>query len=215
MREKFLAVFGILVLVCLPTTEAAHAQSMATDTVLINKSHPLQPTGYTPPSLVTPDVWLAGSAGNQEMLLAPEAAENLTTMFEAAHRDGISLLLASGYRPYEDQTVLYTLARAKDKTVADESIAPPGYSEHQTGLAADVMTTDYFCATESCFAMTKAAAWLHDNSYKYGFIVRYPLYEEQSTGYEYEPWHMRYVGRTLATCLYQNQMTLEQYYGFR
>jgi zinc D-Ala-D-Ala carboxypeptidase len=191
------------------STAAVHAQDPASTYVLINKSHPLQPPDYTPASLVIPQVLLANGQ-YERMRLTPEAAENITSLFKAARHDGITLVLSSGYRSYDEQAGLYADASAKDKQMADQSIARPGYSEHQSGLAADVITDDYFCATEGCFAMTKAAAWLHDNSYKYGFTVRYPLHKEASTGYEYEPWHLRYLGVPLADQLYRNDATLEE-----
>jgi zinc D-Ala-D-Ala carboxypeptidase len=120
----------------------------------------------------------------------------------------MTLVLSSGYRSYSDQAALYASG-----SVASEAVAPPGYSEHQSGLAADVIPYNYFCAAQGCFALSRAAAWLDQNSYRYGFIVRYPLYKEASTGYEYEPWHLRYVGIPLAERLHTSGQTLEEFYG--
>jgi len=181
--------------------------------ILINKSHPLQPLTYVPPELTVPAVLLAEPPTDPEMQLAPLAAGALTNLFVAAESDNINLVLSSGYRSYSDQATLYASSLENDGAVANEAVARPGYSEHQSGLAADVILSDYFCAAQGCFTLSRAAAWLNQNSYRYGFIVRYPLYKETSTSYEYEPWHLRYVGASLARRLYASQATLEEFYG--
>ena len=212
MTKKSL-LFGIAgVLAVLITCPTAQVHGLD-NSVLINKSHPLRPRNYTPPFLTVPSISLARQSDDPEMQLASPAAESLTHLFKAAHVDGINLVLASGYRPYEDQAALYNTDVGKDEALAKESVAQPGYSEHQSGLAADVITYDYFCAAQGCFALSKAAAWLDKNAYEYGFVVRYPDYKEASTSYEYEPWHLRYIGSTLALRLHETGQTLEEYYG--
>ena len=94
------------------------------------------------------------------------------------------------------------------KKKADIYSARPGYSEHQTGLCTDINTVD------SSFANTKEAKWLADNSYKYGFILRFPKGKEDITGYKYEPWHYRYVGEETAKIIYDEDLTLEEYYAY-
>ncbi len=91
--------------------------------------------------------------------------------------------------------------------------ALPGSSEHQTGLAIDVSSSTGKCATQSCFANTKEAKWLQMKSSTYGFIICYPKVKESLTGYKYEPWHIRYVGVTLAKQLKKRNITLEEYYN--
>ena len=190
-------------------TPLAGAQPAINPTLLIDKSHPLEPHDYTPPELVVPRVFLAETPDNNpEMRLAAPAAAALTNLLTAAESDGITLALSSGYRSYSDQAALYASG-----SVASEAVARPGYSEHQSGLAADVIPYNYFCAAQGCFALSRAAAWLGLNSYRYGLIVRYPLYKEASTGYEYEPWHLRYVGIPLAERLHVTGQTLEEFYG--
>jgi D-alanyl-D-alanine carboxypeptidase len=182
-------------------------------TVLIDKSHPLRPLTYRPPELVVPLVLLAEFPTNPEMQVAPVTAGALNNLFKAAQANDISLVLSSGYRSYDDQAALYAGSLKNDGLAAAESVARPGYSEHQSGLAADVIPYNYFCAAQGCFALSRAAAWLGSNSYRYGLIVRYPLHKEASTGYEYEPWHLRYVGIPLAERLHVTGQTLEEYYG--
>jgi D-alanyl-D-alanine carboxypeptidase len=94
-------------------------------------------------------------------------------------------------------------------------VAPPGSSEHQTGLAADIVLTSDFCAAEACFGMTTASTWLAAYSYKYGFILRYPYLGHEITKYDYEPWHFRYVAVPLAATLHTRGITLEEYNGIK
>jgi D-alanyl-D-alanine carboxypeptidase len=208
-----------LIAIGITSTQVVHAQSGIISSndinqaILIDKSHPLQPLTYAPPVLTVPPVLLAEPVIDPEMQLAPSAAEALTNLFGGAGSDNINLVLSSGYRSYNDQAVLYAAELNTDGVFANKAVAPPGFSEHQSGLAADIILSDYFCASQGCFALSKAATWLSQNSYKYGFMVRYPLYKEASTGYEYEPWHIRYVGTLLARQLHASQKTLEEFYG--
>ncbi|GEM_PF-7103953 len=196
---------------------AANTDSRGSDlnpTLLVNKSHSLQPRTYTPSSLIVPAVSLAEPVHNPEMQLTPAATTALEALFESAQSGGITLVLSSGYRSYSDQALLYVDAVKSSGLAAAEAVAPPGYSEHQTGLAADVILPNYFCAAQGCFALSQAAAWLANNAYRSGFVVRYSLHKEFSTGYEYEPWHLRYLGPGLAKVLHNKQETLEEFYGF-
>lgn len=181
--------------------------------ILVNKSHPLHPPSYVPPNLTVPMVWLARPSSDPEMLLSQPAATALVKLFTAAQAAGNTLVLSSGYRSYEDQANLYDSRLRESGIIANESVASAGYSEHQTGLAADVITFNYFCAGQGCFALTTAAAWLSQHAYSFGFVVRYPLNRQLSTGYEYEPWHIRYVGISLAKQLQFKHETLEEFYG--
>ena len=127
-----------------------------------------------------------------------------------ASNQGISLNIISGYRSYSRQNTIYNNYVNKDgKVKADTYSARPGHSEHQTGLAADINSLS------TSFINTKEGKWLNDNCYKYGFIIRYPKGKDSITGYMYEPWHIRYVGVSIATALYNggNWITLEEYLG--
>jgi D-alanyl-D-alanine carboxypeptidase len=180
--------------------------------ILVNKQHPLQPKTYVPSDLTVPDVLLAAYPDNSEMQLRLPAAIALAKLFQAASSNNIYVMLSSGYRSYDDQNALYTALVSQLGSSATDEVAPPGTSEHQTGLAADIIAWNYFCPAQACFALTHAAAWLESNAYRYGFILRYPAYKQAITGYEYEPWHYRYVGIKLATRLHQTGLTLEEYY---
>lgn len=127
-------------------------------------------------------------------------------MQNVAKNDNIKLWIASGYRSYSLQTNLYNSYVLKDgKAKADTYSARPGHSEHQTGLAMDLNIID------SSFEGTPEAIWIEKNCYKYGFIIRYPKGKEEITGYKYEPWHVRYLGKELAEKVYNTGKTLEEY----
>jgi D-alanyl-D-alanine carboxypeptidase len=106
--------------------------------------------------------------------------------------------------------IFSSLAASVGETVANQSIARPGQSEHQTGLAVDISTVSRNCYLQECFADTSDGQWLANNSYKYGFILRFPEDKVAITGYQYEPWHFRYVGVDLATALYESGLTLDE-----
>lgn len=123
---------------------------------------------------------------------------------------GLNIYASSGYRSYSDQKYIYdNYVRIDGIDKADTYSARAGYSEHQTGLAIDLNTVDM------SFDGTSESNWLKDNCWKYGFIIRYPKDKENITGYMYEPWHIRYVGKELARVLYNNGswLSLEEYYG--
>lgn len=182
--------------------------------VVVNKKHPLMPINYAPIDLITPDVPLR-VPGNESMRMRAEAAHHLEQMFADAKSNGLSLMLSSGYRSYSYQISLYNgYVRSEGQTLADQQSARPGYSEHQTGLAADIEPTSRNCELNDCFASTSEGKWLAANSYKYGFILRYAKDKVAITGYEYEPWHFRYVGKALALQMHnQNIKTLEEFFG--
>lgn len=125
-----------------------------------------------------------------------------------AAAQGLNIWLASGFRPYSLQYQIYNnncYWYGQERT--DTFSARPGNSEHQTGLAIDVNTIN------DAFASTPEAAWLAENCWKYGFIIRYPLGKEHITGYKYEPWHIRFVGTEMAEKLYNSGLTVEEYFG--
>lgn len=125
-----------------------------------------------------------------------------------------TLIVQSGYRSYSSQTqILKDKTRAIGRTKALLLVAKPGYSEHQTGLAADFAAYGVSTLTTS-FAKTKAGIWLAANAYQYGFVLRYPKGKTVITGYNFEPWHFRYVGIPVATEMHdQGVQTLEEFYG--
>jgi D-alanyl-D-alanine carboxypeptidase len=182
--------------------------------VIVNKQHPLNPKNYVPSDLVVPTVPLR-VPGNESMQLRKETATALEKMFSAAKDQGLNLMLSSGYRSYTYQVGLYNnYVQTQGQAIADQQSARPGYSEHQTGFAADVEPVSKNCELEQCFGDTPEGKWVAANSYKYGFIVRYTVGNQNITGYEPEPWHIRYVGIPLATELHNsNVQTLEQFFS--
>ena len=130
----------------------------------------------------------------------------LKQLQQAAQNAGHSIPLISGFRSYSRQQTLYNNYVARDgQAKADTYSARPGHSEHQTGLAFDVGKLD------DNYGNTPAGIWLKENCHKYGFIIRYPKGKESITGYQYEPWHIRYVGEEVATEIYENNLILEEY----
>ncbi len=150
---------------------------------------------------------LPSSYGNG---LTNATIEAFNKMQAAAKVDGLNIYISSGFRSYSYQKTLYNNYVNRDGvTAADTYSARVGHSEHQSGLAFDVNTIN------DSFANTEEGKWLNDNCYKYGFILRYPKGKSDETGYQYEPWHFRYVGVELAEKLYNNGnwITVEDYFG--
>jgi D-alanyl-D-alanine carboxypeptidase len=147
------------------------------------------------------------------MQLRSEAAEALEKLFSEAKHQGIKLMMASAYRSYEQQEGLYNFYTEQDgHAKADGYSARPGHSEHQTGLAVDVEPLNRVCELEECFAGTPEGQWVAANAFKYGYIIRYEKGKKGLTGYEYEPWHLRYLGSELAANVKNSELTLEEYF---
>ena len=181
--------------------------------VVTNKKRSL-PDDYTPANLVVPNVPLRLGSGEEQMHLRKDAATALESMFADAKKAGHDLYLASGYRSFGYQKVLYDGYVARDgQAEADKYSARPGTSEHQTGLAADVGGVDGNCELEICFGDTAEGKWVAANAHKYGFIIRYPEGKESVTTYQYEPWHLRYVGKGLAAELKKTNQTMEEFFN--
>ena len=167
--------------------------------VLVNKYYTLE-KDFTPKDLIN-------VGGNQRM--KKDAGEALIKMIEDIKSEGLYLQPQSGYRDYELQTRLYNgYVSSHGKTEADTFSARPGSSEHQTGLAIDVSKDG---TLSKDFENTKEFEWLDKNAHKYGFILRYPKDKIYMTGYDYEPWHYRYVGIEVATLIKNEGITYEEY----
>ena len=146
--------------------------------------------------------------------------EELDAMFNAAKEDGINLLMASGYRNFNTQTYLYEkkisyfkrlgYSQAEATEIASMKVTPPLTSEHETGLAVDIVSYNHTC-TDSDFGNCEAGIWLKEHSFEYGFILRYPEGKEDITKIQYEPWHFRYVGKEAAEFIYINDLTFEEF----
>lgn len=188
--------------------------AMATDPsnyqIVVNKRTPLSPLSYRPTDLVT-----VSKYNPYGRILRREVAAKVIAMGNAMKAAGKGkLIVQSGYRSYSSQkSILKAKTIAIGKTKALLLVAKPGFSEHQTGLAVDFAAYGVSTLTTS-FAKTKAGIWLAANAYQYGFVLRYPKGKTAITGYNFEPWHFRYVGIPVATEMHdQGIQTLEEFYG--
>ena len=147
-----------------------------------------------------------------EMYAEKETYEAYKKMYEAALNDGIKFLITSAYRSYTHQNQVFEdYKKNKGESYAKKFVAVPGHSEHQTGLALDIFT---YGSTMATFENTEGYKWLKDNSYKYGFILRYSKDVESLMGTTFESWHYRYVGVEVATKIYNENLTFEEYYAY-
>lgn len=180
--------------------------------ILVNKDHGLG-EDYKPEDLQkVKSVSTDRDPAYQKLRKKAAAAFNKLTA--AAKKKGFTLCLTSGFRSYAYQRVLYEQYINEDgKSRAEQYSARPGYSEHQTGLCADVTSPSVNGQLVQAFGGTEEGKWLEKNAYRYGFIIRYPKGKDDITGYEYEPWHIRYVGREAAEEIYKKELTLEEYLG--
>ncbi|OME87256.1 peptidase M15 [Paenibacillus sp. FSL A5-0031] len=180
--------------------------------VLVNKQHKL-PEEYNPTDLVYPDVRFIFAEKIEKRMMRQDAATALEKLFAAAEEDNIQLAGVSAYRSHKTQTTLFDRYVKRDGLEKARTYsALPGTSEHETGLAIDVSGSDGKCAAADCFADTKEAQWLEKYAHEYGFIIRYLEGKEKITGYQYEPWHLRYVGVDVATEMAKSGEVLEEYF---
>ncbi len=179
--------------------------------ILVNKQHPI-PENYEFP--------LSRIKGN--MYCDERIRSSLLQMFVDAQKDNVNLVICSPYRSQSHQERLFSrkITAYMDEgmdymtayTTAAQAVTIPGSSEHQIGLAVDIIC-DTYASLDEGFGETKAGKWLADNAYKYGFILRYPQGDEELTGIEYEPWHFRYVGKDAAWVIYSEDLCLEEFWN--
>lgn len=173
--------------------------------VLVNKEFKL-PSNYIPANLEL----ISNEYANENKYLRTEARIAFEKLSHDAKELGYRIVAVSTYRDYEYQDKIYNIyVEEKGKSYADNCSARPGHSEHQTGLAVDVEGSNY---DYDEFENSKEFIWMKENAYKYGFILRYPQGKETITGFKYEPWHYRYVGIDTAKTIYDENLTLEEYY---
>ena len=180
-------------------TNVSLAKNIDKITMLVNKYHYVE-EDYIPKNLITVN----------NFLINKEAYENFINMKNDILKEGMNIRIISAYRSFSYQDNLYNNYLKKDsKDIVDTYSARPGYSEHHTGLAIDI---DNGKIDFNKFYLTKEFLWMDNNAHKYGFILRYPKDKEYITGYSYEPWHYRYVGREIATYIKKHNSTYEEYY---
>ncbi|MGN6273822.1 MAG: M15 family metallopeptidase [Protaetiibacter sp.] len=169
--------------------------------VIVNKLNPLHPVDYAPELRVVDVPYV------YEPRMRPEAADAIERMFAAFTAEtGLEMQSQSAYRSYQTQVGVYQ--------GNDTLTARPGYSEHQTGWVMDISAKPLSCALQICFGQTPQGQWLAAHAYEYGFVIRYPDGKTDVTGYQYEPWHVRYVGTPLATEMHDTGVqTLEEFFG--
>ncbi len=178
--------------------------------VLVNKQNPLDPLDFSPDDLR--DVDAPSEFG--EAPLREAAAGAYEELHAAAAHDGMDLWATTAYRDFDFQQALYEQRFYEDGAeAADRVSARPGHSEHQTGLAIDVADLeDRECYLRSCFGDSEQGQWLAEHADEFGFIIRYPEGAEEITGFQYEPWHLRYVGEETARDVADRGVTLEEYW---
>jgi D-alanyl-D-alanine carboxypeptidase len=184
--------------------------------VVVNKQRPLAITKYVPKALAKPAFASPRTNNPYGLSLAKPAGDAFVKLTAAMKKAGAGdLFMQSAYRSYNYQVSVHSSAVARLGLKAGEALAArPGFSEHQTGLAVDVAAIGQGCVIQVCFSKTRAGRYVAKYGYRFGFIVRYPEGETATTGYQYEPWHLRYVGVGLATEMHNTGVTvLENFWG--
>ena len=186
-------------------TNTKPSKNLNTNLILVNKYNYLT-EDYLPKNLEPIDIAYARSG----MQLVSEARSAFEILSEEAKKEAMNSIAMSSYRSYDYQVNLYDNYVATDgKEAADTYSARAGYSEHQTGLAVDVYNK---VLPYTSFEETEEFNWMQENAYKYGFILRFPKDKVNITGYQYESWHYRYVGKEAAKYIHNHDLTLEEYY---
>ncbi|MGN0759360.1 MAG: D-alanyl-D-alanine carboxypeptidase family protein [Candidatus Ventricola sp.] len=178
--------------------------------ILVNKQNRAP---AVPVTLVKPDVTPTRESVAENIYMRPEAASALEALFEGAAEAGLTLYATSGYRSYSTQKAIFDRKAAeRGEQAANRSVAKPGYSEHQTGLAMDIEgETTLGTGLTEAFGESPEGIWVAEHCHEYGFIIRYPKDKTNITGYIYEPWHIRYVGVEAATEITELGVTFEEY----
>lgn len=171
--------------------------------ILVNKENKLS-SDFKPDNLVEVKM-----CSLDNFYLEEEAANAYEQMCLDSTNEGLNFSINSAYRSYDEQKNLYNdYLKLYGKGYVDKYVAVAGHSEHQTGLAIDLESLEY-----DIFKNSKEYLWVKENSYKYGFIIRYQEGKEKITGYSAEEWHIRYVGEKAAEYIYKNNITFEEYYN--
>lgn len=211
MQKKWCLLLTVL-LCCISLF--GHASSFDDDGLLrlVNRQEKITKK-YEPDDLVKPDVPVNKKNQEDQVYMRKEAAEALEMMFAAAKEEkGYVLLAVSGYRSYGEQQLIFNnkVQSVGSKEAAQKKVAPAGTSEHQLGLAQDVLCDNYRLLN-SGFLDTEEGKWLYENCHRFGFIVRYKKEWSSITGYSAEPWHFRYVGVSHATAISALDVPYETY----
>lgn len=217
MKILILSLLIFLIVYMIPKNKISRGENIVSsqniqynNLILVNKFNPIS-KDYKANDMTIPSVAFGNVGNNMVQYQRKEVSESLERMFEAAKNEGINLIAISGYRSYKYQETIYSNEiNNVGEIEANKYVAKPGTSEHQTGLAMDLLSDEYMELDEG-FEDTEGFSWLKNNMSKYGFILRYPRGKEIITGYSYEPWHIRYVGTKAATEIMEAGITLEEY----
>lgn len=212
MRKKRALAALLLALCLLPLGAPALAGSFDEESsilLLVNKEQKV--SAKYKPELVKPAVPTNKKDQAEYIYMRPEAAKALEEMFAAAKDAGHTLLAVSGYRSYQTQKGNYDRkVKSSSAGKGQTTVAPPGASEHQLGLAMDVGRRKNTNLSKS-FGDSPEGQWVAENAHRFGFIIRYKAEWEEVTGYMYEPWHIRYVGKEHAARIYELDIPFEYY----
>lgn len=180
--------------------------------VLVNKERNL-PSDYKPDDLIKPDIKYSFDGENEKRYLREVAAHALEELVAEANEEGIEIVGVSGFRSYSKQNSIFNYnVNKRGYEAANKISAKPGQSEHQTGLAIDVSCAGVGYALQERFGELEEGKWLAENAHRFGFIIRYEKGKEDITGYQYEPWHIRYLGKDIAEDVYEKGITYEEYF---
>lgn len=184
--------------------DTKEAQRLNTETILVNKYNYLK-DDYVPNNLEN----VSTSYALTNMKLVNYAKDAFESLSKEAKKENLSIIAMSTYRSYNYQVNLYNRYVKEDgKEAADTYSGRPGHSEHQTGLAVDVFNNK---ETYTNFEKTEEFKWMQEHAHEYGFILRFPKDKEKETGYQYESWHYRYVGKDIATYIKKHNISFEEY----
>lgn len=180
--------------------------------ILVNKDKENHISSSYKPEDLEHVKYYAADRSEEGRYLRAEASKQFQKLSEDAAEEGLDIVVTTAYRSYSFQSVLFNnYVKQKGEAEANKTSARPGESEHQTGLAADLSCKAIDYRNSSDFGNTEEGKWVAENCYKYGFIIRFPNHQEGITGYTYEPWHIRYVGKTAAKEIFDEDITLEEY----
>jgi D-alanyl-D-alanine carboxypeptidase len=178
--------------------------------ILVNKQNPID-EAYKPDDL-TKIKYFVSDRSETTRYMREEAAESFHLLVEKAAEEGLELKMTTAYRSYNFQKVLFdSYVEREGEAAANTYSARPGQSEHQTGLSADVSSPSVDYQLSNDYGKTEEGRWLAENAHRFGFIIRFPKGKEEITGYQYEPWHIRYVGLVAAKEIYERDLTLEEF----
>lgn len=178
--------------------------------ILVNKVNPVD-QDYKPDDL-TEIKYFAPDRAETTRYLRAEAAEAFHRLAEAAAEEGLEIRMTTAYRSYDFQKILFdNYVEKEGEEKANTFSAKPGQSEHQTGLAVDVTSPSVDYQLSNDYGRTEEGKWIAANAYRFGFILRFPEGKEEITGYQYEPWHLRYVGLLAAREIHERDLTLEEF----